>query len=65
MSGDVTHNHQAFVEHITNLDPQLAVFDGMARRQHLPIHIGDTVYSQYRASDGITNNTDEPLDQVD
>lgn len=67
VSGSTTRSHQDFVEHITNLDPQLTVFDGNGTQTTLAnIHVGDQVYSQYRATDGSAANTESsPLDQVD
>ena len=67
VSGDTTRSHQAFVEHITNLDPQLAIFDGNGVQTTLAnVHVGDTVYSLYRATDGTIADTDSSAsDQVD
>lgn len=65
ISGQTTNSHQDFVEHITNLDPQLTVFDGNGARTTLAsIHVGDDVYSQYRAIDGTTHSEAPTPDQV-
>lgn len=67
IAGDVTGNRQPFVEHLTNLDPQLLVLDGAGNQRTLKdVHVGDVVYSSYRAiSTALTASETTPLDQVD
>lgn len=66
VNAQTTSSHQAFVEHITNIDPQLAVFDGNGMQTTLAtIHVGDQVYSQYRAIDSTAHSEAPTLDQVD
>jgi len=67
VGSNATRSHQTFVEHIANLDPQLVIFDDKGAQTTLSnIHVGDTVYSQYRAADDTTTNADSLTpDQVD
>ena len=66
ISGQATNSHQAFVEHITNLDPRLTVFDSNGTKTTLAsVHVGDHVYSQYRAIDRTTHSEAPTPDQVD
>jgi hypothetical protein len=62
-----TDNRESFVEHITQIDTNLAVLDGTSTPKGLgALRVGDHIYSEYRATGAaLTGSETTALNQVD